>query len=314
MTVAAALLLYVLVVLAAGPKLLLRITVDGGAPRLGIAAWLTAIVTVLGCSIAAMALLLLEAAGHWDSPDALVVSCLERLQSILLGHSGWLAEVVATVAVAMAVGGLIAVCVRAGRALSRMRADTLAHADAVRLVGRSDGNDVVIMEAAEPAAYCVAGRPPAIVVTTATLAALDRTQLAAVVAHERAHLDGRHAYIVAAVRGLGIALSKIRLFTHAAAEVCSLLEMCADDAAARRHGHQPLLAGLLTLSGAAAPSHGLAAARVAVLVRAERLKDPQQGLAQMRTRLKLSGAVTAMAVTPFTIIALSVSGALICFA
>lgn len=314
MTVAAALLLYVVAILAVGPRLLLRITADGGAPRLAIIAWLTAVATVLGCSVAVVALLLIEAAGHWDSPDALIVSCLERLQAILVGHAGWPARVVATVAVALAVGSVIAICVRVGRALSRMRAHTFEHADAVRMVGRSDGSDVVIIEATEAAAYCVAGRPPAIVVTTAALRALDGTQLAAVIAHERAHLDGRHAYMVASVRGLATALPRIELFASAATQVCSLLEMCADDAAARRHGHRPLLAGLLALSGAVAPAHGLAAASVAVLARAERLTDPQKGLARMRTRITLSGAVAAMAATPSLIVALSLSGALICFA
>lgn len=314
MTVAAALLLYVLAVLAVGPKLLLQITADGGAPRLGIAAWLTAVVTMLGCSVAAMALLLVEAAGHWDSPDALLVSCLERLQAILLGHSGWPARAVATAAVIIAGASVIAICIRIGRALSRMRAHTFAHADAVRLVGKSHGRDVVIVEAAEAAAYCVAGRPPAIVVTTAALGALDESQLAAVVAHERAHLDGRHAYFVAAVRGLASALPRIRLIANAATQICALLEMCADDAAARRHGRQPLLSGLLTLSGAITPTRGLAAASVAVLVRAERLTDPQRGLARIRTRVTLSGAVAAMAATPLAVVALSLSGAMICFA
>lgn len=314
MTVAAALLLYVVVVAAAGSKLLVRITADGGAPRLAIAAWLTAVATVLGCSVAAIAMLLVEAAGHWDSPDALLVSCLERLQAILVGHAGWPARIVATVAVAMAVGSLMAICVRVGRALSRMRTHTFEHADAVRLVGRSDGSDVVLVEASEPAAYCVAGRPPAIVVTTGALDALDATELAAVVAHERAHLDGRHAYVVAAVRGLAAALPRVALFGSAATHISSLLEMCADDAAARRHGRQPLLAGLLALSGAGTPAHGLAAAGVAVLVRAERLTDPQRGLARIQTRATLSGAVAAMAATPLAIVALSLSGALICFA
>ena len=314
MTVAAALLLYVVAVLVVAPKLLNRITADGGAPRLAIVAWLLAVVTVLGCSIAAVALLLIEAAGHWDSPDALLESCLERLQAILLGHSGWPARIVATIAVAICAGSVVAICVRVARALSRMRTHTFAHADAVRLVGRSNGSDVVIIEAVEPLAYCVAGRPPVIVVTTAALAALDQPQLAAVIAHERAHLNGRHAYVVAAVRGVAAALPRIGLFADAAAQIPALLEMCADDSAARRHGHQPLLAGLFTLSGAIAPAHGLAAASVAVLVRAERLTDPPKGLAQIRTRVSLGGAVAAMAATPLIIVALSMSGALMCFA
>lgn len=314
MTVAAALLLYVAAVLTIAPKLLVHITADGEAPRLAIAAWTTAVVTVLGCSVAAVALLLIEAAGHWDSPDALIVSCLERLRAILLGHAGLPAQIVATVAVAFAVGSLIAIVIRIGRALGRMRTHTFAHADAVRLVGRSYGSDVVVIEASEPAAYCVAGRPPAIVVTTAALAALDENQLAAVVAHERAHLDGRHAYAIAAARCLTAALPTCRLFAGAATHISSLLEMCADDAAARRHGRQPLLAGLLTLSGATTPAHGLAAAGVAVLTRAERLSKPPRRFARIQTQVTLSGVVAAMAATPFAIVTLSLTGVLICFA
>lgn len=314
MTVAAALLLYVVAVLSIGTNVLVRLTADGVAPRLAITAWLTAIVTVLGCAVAAVTLLVIEAAGHWSSPDALLASCLERLQAILAGHAGWVARIVATAAVAIAVGSLVAITIRLGRALGRMRTYTFAHAQAVRLVGKSDGSDVVVIEASEPAAYCVAGRPPAIVVTTAALTALDEVQLAAVVAHERAHLDGRHAYIVAAVRGLTAALPGVALFTRAATHIGSLLEMCADDAAARRHGREPLLEGLLALSGANIPARGLAAASVAVLARAERLSDPPQGFTRMQTRVTLGGAVATMAVTPLAIVALSLSGALICFA
>tara|TARA_B100000378_G_C17812396_1_gene331323 strand:- start:201 stop:458 length:258 start_codon:yes stop_codon:yes gene_type:complete len=79
-------------------------------------------------------------------------------------------------------------------------------------------------------------------------------------------------------------------------------------------GHQPLVDGLLALSGATALPHGLAAAGVAVLVRAQRLTDPPSGLDEIRTRTTLSGAVAAMAGTPLAIAALALSGALICFA
>lgn len=314
MIVASALLLYVVVLLVMGPKLLVRITAGGKAPRLAITAWTTAVVTVLGCSIAAVGLLLVEAAGHWTSPNALIASCLERLRAVLAGDAGWPAQAVATVAVVAAVGSLVAAVTRVVRALGLMRTQTFAHADAVRLVGRSHDRDVVVIEASVPAAYCVAGRPPAIVVTTAALAALDETQLAAVVAHERAHLNGRHAYVVAAARGLTVALPSCGLFASAAAHINTQLEMCADDVAVRRHGRQPLLAGLLTLSGATTPAHGLAAARIAVLARAERLSNPPRRFTRIQTQVMLSGAVAAMAATPSAIAALSFSGVLICFA
>ena len=75
MTIAAAvlLLLCAVVVLMAGPRCLPRITASGDAPRLGVAVWLTAVVTVLGCSMAAVTLLVVETASHWGGPD-------ERLQ------------------------------------------------------------------------------------------------------------------------------------------------------------------------------------------------------------------------------------------
>lgn len=313
MTIAAALLLYVLAVMSFGPKLLVWITADGEVPHLAITAWLTAVVTVIGCTIAALALLPVEVAGHWGRPDALLVSCFERLRAIVLGHAGGLAQIVAIVALAAAVASLSVLCLRFGRSLSRMRSHTFAHAHAVRLVGRSISSDVVVIDTPEPAAYCVAGRPPAIVITTAALTELDQVQLAAVIAHERAHLDGRHAYLVAAVRGLAAAMPRIGLFAGAAMHISSLLEMCADDAAARRHGRQPLLSGLLTLSVANTPIPGLAAAGLAVLARAERLSDPPRGLARIQTCVALGGTLATLAATPVAIVALSLSGALICF-
>ena len=49
----------------------------------------------------------------------------------------------------------------------------------------------VVLDDPRPAAYCVAGRPAAIVVTSGALAVLDQPQLEAVLAHERAHLAQR---------------------------------------------------------------------------------------------------------------------------
>jgi Zn-dependent protease with chaperone function len=49
--------------------------------------------------------------------------------------------------------------------------------------------------------YCVPGRLPTIVVTTGALAVLEPEQLAAVLAHERAHLAGRH-HLLLAVTGV----------------------------------------------------------------------------------------------------------------
>ena len=216
-------------------------------------------------------------------------------------------------AVAMAVAVSAAVTAfRLTRTLIRIRVRAQRHAQAVRIVGRRTGeHDLVILDAAEPVAYCVTGHPPAIVVTTAAVGALDERQLDAVVAHERAHLSGRHPHVVAALRSLAAAFPRITLITEGAEQVSRLLEMCADDVAARRHGRGALLSGLLALSGVT-PAGALGAADIAVLARAQRLAAPRAQLALARSRAALSCTVTVMATGPLLAAALAASGALMC--
>jgi hypothetical protein len=168
----------------------------------------------------------------------------------------------------------------------------------VRLVGHHTGEaDVVMVEATKPAAYCVAGRPPAIVVTSAARAALDDRQMAAVLAHERAHLAGHHAVIVSTLRALAASFPRLSLITQGAHQVARLLEMCADDVAARRHSSRALLSGMVALT-AAAPVEALAAADLAVLARAERLAAPPQVSAKVKSRAALAGVIAIMAAAP----------------
>jgi uncharacterized membrane protein len=157
--------------------------------------------------------------------------------------------------------------------------------------------DVVTVEAAKPAAYCVAGRPPAIVVTSAARAALDDRQMAAVLAHERAHIAGHHAAIVSMLRALAAAFPRLGLVTEGTRQVARLLEMCADDVAARRHSRRALLSGLVALT-AAAPAEALSAADLAVLARAERLAAPPQASAKIKARAALASVIAIMAAAP----------------
>lgn len=75
------------------------------------------------------------------------------------------------------------------------------------MIGRRiDGVDAVVVDAAERAAYCVAGHPDTVVVTSAALDSLTDRNLQAVLAHERAHLAGRHHHVLAFVRALAVAI------------------------------------------------------------------------------------------------------------
>ena len=72
--------------------------------------------------------------------------------------------------------------------------------------------------------------------TTGALAVLGPEQLTAVLAHERAHLDGRHHLLLTVTRSLATVAPAVPLFIRGTGSVACLAEMRADDVAARRAG------------------------------------------------------------------------------
>lgn len=298
MTLAFVLLGYGLVVATMAPPLLRRLTRRGSAPRLGITAWLVAIASTLGAGVLAAGILTFEATEYWRDADDAVLACYNVLSLPVHEHWSLAAQLAIYATAGLVVAGSIVAAARSARYLLHMRRRTFAHARQVRLVGRRvPGVGAVVLDSAEPQAYCVAGRPDTIVVTSAALEALTEDQLAAVLAHEQAHLSGRHASMTAALRGLKDSLPRVRLVAVGAAEIARLLEMCADDTAARTHGPESLLGGLLALVGASepVPERALAAAGVAVLARAERLVDPVSAARRAATRTALLGMIMTIA-------------------
>lgn len=312
MSVAACLLVYSVVVVVCGPSLLSSLTKGGLAPRSGVAAWLIAIVSVLLTWLTVAVLVVVDVIAHWRQGGSFVASCFEFLCDLAAGKAGRAPQVMLLVVVAFVVATVAVIGIRLARTIGRLRAHAHGHAQTVRLVGRpTTESDVYIVDAAERTAYCVSGKPPAIVVTSAAVAALDEQELGAVLAHERAHLDGHHARVVMTLRGLALVFPWLSLMTRAAAEVPRLLEMCADDAAVRRYGNDALLAGLMALAGGA-PAAALGAADVAVLNRAERLALPPAHHARMRAQAALTSASTVIAFAPIATLVLGASGVLMC--
>ena len=99
MNIAVGLLLYSLAVLLAGPPVLRALTTNGHVPRLGVAAWVTAIASVVASWLVAVAFLVFEVIGHWHYPQVFVASCLNRLHGVISGHAG-LASQIMLVAIA----------------------------------------------------------------------------------------------------------------------------------------------------------------------------------------------------------------------
>jgi Zn-dependent protease with chaperone function len=282
------------------PPLLTRLTRSGVTPHMGIAAWLTAIGAALLAWIGAVGLLAVAAVDGMEDSSA-VTLCLKLFgiseRAPLPGRLGSVVLIVTAVAISAVVIG------RVGRSVLDLRARSHEHAREARMIGHpTDRPGVIVVDAHRPAAYCVSGKPNAIVVTTGALDALDRSQLSAVLAHENAHIAGHHHQLLMVLRGLATSLPRLPLFRSGAEAVADLLEMCADDAAARRFGTRPLLAGLLTLAGPQRlPADGLAAAGTAVLVRALRLADPARPGMQWRQRIALGATMVSTVGAPAVI-------------
>lgn len=290
MTTAGWLLLYGAVLTWLSPPLLTRMTRTGISPHMGIAAWLTALGAALLAWIGAVAFLAAAAVNGLKDYSA-VTLCLELFglseHTPLPGRLGSVALIVIAACVSAVVIG------RVGRSVLGLRARSHQHAREARIIGRpTDKPGVLVVDAHRAAAYCVAGRPHAIVITTGAMDSLDRVQLAAVLAHENAHIAGHHHQLLMILRGLATSLPRLPLFRACADTVAELLEMCADDTAARRIGSRPLLAGLLALAGHQfSPAEGLAAAGTAVFARAVRLADPARPGMQWRQRIVLAATM-----------------------
>jgi hypothetical protein len=131
---------------------------------------------------------------------------------------------------------------RVRRARHRLLADLLDRG----LAGFDD--TVRVLDGGLPFAYCVPGRSPRIVLSEGTLRLLSEPQVAAVLAHERAHLRARHDVVMESFTAFYQAVPPPLRSRAPLDAVHLLLEALADDAARRRHGDDPLRAALRTLS------------------------------------------------------------------
>ncbi|EHY88902.1 M56 family metallopeptidase [Saccharomonospora azurea] len=153
----------------------------------------------------------------------------------------------------------------------RHRRHRREHVALLRSLGRTDGA-VLWLADTTPIAYSVGGRGGTIVATHG-VQRLDADERDAVLAHELAHLRGRHHALVLAADIAAAALPFVPLCRRAPAAVRVLVELAADAAAARRHGPGPVRSALLTVTARQTPSTALAMSRDAVDARLLWLED-----------------------------------------
>jgi Zn-dependent protease with chaperone function len=268
------------VLVRAGPSWVVRWRFLTRVPRAAVVLWQAGALAALGCVFGVAWILIREA-----------------VTAEPVGWWAWGLTGAVTVFAAVVVVRLVWAL---GRVIIATGSRRRRHRDLVDLLGREDEGGVDgrtrglrVLAEERPLAYCVPGlRDPRVVLSAGTVAMLSPDELAAVLAHERAHLRARHDLVLATFDAVHQA------FPHAIrselpAEQCRLLvEMLADDAAVRSVGPAPLGRALVALAGSVVPAGGLGAGPLSTRVRLERLAAPEHG----RTG-RLAAAVYLLAVS-----------------
>ena len=151
--------------------------------------------------------------------------------------------------------------------------DLLASQVPADLVGQLAG--LRVLAEAQPLAYCLPGLwQSRVVLSAGTLAMLSPTEIAAVLAHEKAHLRARHDLVLATFDAVHQAFPHAIRSDLPAEQSRLLVEMLADDAAVRTVGRGPLARALVALAESAVPEEALGAGRGNTCLRLERLAEP----------------------------------------
>jgi Zn-dependent protease with chaperone function len=157
------------------------------------------------------------------------------------------------------------------------------------------------------AAYCLPGlRSPIVVVSVGTLELLGRGELAAVLAHEHAHLRERHDLVLLPFTALRRAFPRSVTCADAHRAVALLVEMLADDRALRARPARELVSALIrfgTAGACPAPAGALAAAEGEMAARVARLLQPVRPLpAPAIAAIRLAAALVVAAPVALLII------------
>lgn len=183
-----------------------------------------------------------------ENAAAVCSRCLAAADPFGLDRVDTVIPVVLLLIVPVAVSG--AHGIRVVKEMARRRRATLRAA--ARWAGRGRqvrlrGFTVQLVHHAHPFAMALPRRHRGIIVSSAAIGVLSEQELAAVLAHEDAHLRQRHHLVAALVSTLTTGLRWVPLFAAVDAALGHYLEIAADDSAQRQVGTPALAAALLTL-------------------------------------------------------------------
>ncbi|WP_295010413.1 M56 family metallopeptidase [uncultured Microbacterium sp.] len=204
-------------------------------PRLALALWHLAFLAGAGAAVTAIALAV---------ADTLAVTSAHAAEAVVATVLGWIALA--------GVGGIIMAVAAGGDGVgtaSRMnRGALLALPHSARAL--DPRTELRVCDAADPIACSIPDRRDTVLVTTGLIGVLTPAQLRAVVAHERAHLRQKHHWALRLADLNQACLPRSRAARELRRATGLLVELIADDSAARSSGAVHL-ANALTRVGAA---------------------------------------------------------------
>jgi Zn-dependent protease with chaperone function len=305
---AAALLLGVLVVGWWSPRPLGRLSARVG-PGTALVWWLLTTAGVVAGTIAGVLLLVLP--GH--GPAAAILAALHDCWAAA-GHGGLPALDPITGGVA-AVVALAAAARLASAAAGRRRHRNVLHRRhlvALRLSGSADGRPLptLWLPQDEPVAYSLGGRRGLIVASTGLKDRLSERELRAVLAHERAHVRGRHHLLTACAEVLGRTLGFVPLMRELPGAVKLLVELAADRTAAAQCGSEPLRSALVSIRAVEGPRRSLAMAGGDTAIRLQRL-TARTGSRLASRAVTVAGGLAALVAPAAVAVALVVGTSLV---
>ncbi|MBB4921822.1 M56 family metallopeptidase [Kitasatospora kifunensis] len=241
MTALLGLLLLGVLLATAGPLLLTRAGWAEREPVLALLVWQCLVVAVLLCCL--LSLLLAVSAALPEVRTLLFAGAPQGVEAAygLAGAEGWGRFCAAL----LALGGLrtalsLAREIRAARAERGHRHAELAHRAPELPAATGDlparRERLVVLENVRPEAWSLPGPQSRLVVTTGALSRLTDRELEAVLSHERSHVRARHHWLAQCAQALAAGFPGVGVFSAFRDQVGELVELAADDRAARRHG------------------------------------------------------------------------------
>lgn len=277
-------------VIAVGAPPALRLMLHRADPRRVLMAWAALLSASVALLMAPLFVSLVPRHGGSSAVTSWAQRCLPG------AHDAAPARLVAVIGIAGAAVSITAVVrfVLRWRALSRQRNVALdKHRSLSRILHGAGDIPVLWLPSPAPVAYSLAGRPAMIVAGEGLKAQLDPAAVGAVLAHERAHVRGRHHLLVTFAEALAYALPWLPIARCSPQLVRALVELDADGHAAELFGTAAVHRALTRLHGVPTPKSALAIAEDCVELRLARLAGTGTG-----NRIRPRRAATAALAAP----------------